>query len=580
MVAQQAQATGTLGSTPVANLLVYVLDRRLSGTLVIEDHRHRKSAISFRGGAPVKVRIPEATLRLSDVLVTQRVLDVETAEATFAAAQERQMLHGEALVEDGKVERRVVADALVEQVLLKVEWLCGLRPESVFGYYDGVDYLQAYGSPEVLSVEPLAAIWYAIRAQSDAAAIDATLARLGGRDVRLHPRSRAGRFGFSDRERGIIDVLRVKPQPVQSLIASGVLAEPAAKKVLYALIVTRHLDIGGGAEPIGVGTPSSMAASGPAAAQRSADSPDSAPSVQTTGYSTIPASRRTNPAPATSTPPPPDVEAFRQDIRKRAETVGSQNYYQILGVDRTAPSQVIQTAFFQLAKRWHPDRIGPELADLRELAVRVFSRMSEAHQVLTNDEQRQEYERLMREGGAAPDEQDMVQRVLRAATAFQKAEVMARRGNLEEAEKLAQLAVENDPDQAEYAAFHADVLSQKPERTESGHYQDLVKKVNDARKREPENQKVRLYRARVLKRSGDLAAAHKEFRALVEKDANNVEAAREVRLFEMRRGKGTDPKKTPQGAARQTSPKAGGKDKKEGLGNMDVGELFGKFFKR
>ena len=94
--------------------------------------------------------------------------------------------------------------------------------------------------------------------------------------------------------------------------------------------------------------------------------------------------------------------------------------------------------------------------DLRDLAMRVFARMSEAHQVLTNDEQRKEYERLMREGGAAPDEQEMVQRVLRAATSFQKAEVLARRSNYEEAEKFAALAVESDPEQAEYLGVSVD----------------------------------------------------------------------------------------------------------------------------
>jgi tetratricopeptide (TPR) repeat protein len=203
--------------------------------------------------------------------------------------------------------------------------------------------------------------------------------------------------------------------------------------------------------------------------------------------------------------------------------------------------------------------------------------MSEAHQVLTNEEQRKEYERLMREGGAAPDEQEMVQKVLRAATAFQKAEVLVRRGNLEEAEKLAQLAVENDPDQPEYSALYADVLSQKPERTQSGNYADVIKMVNDARRAQPNNLKVRLYRARVLKRSGDHDAAHREFRSIVEQDAHNVEAAREVRLHEMRRGKtrNSDPRKL--GAdGRQTGPKGTGK----GKGSPEAASLFGKLFKR
>jgi hypothetical protein len=95
-------------------------------------------------------------------------------------------------------------------------------------------------------------------------------------------------------------------------------------------------------------------------------------------------------------------------------------------------------------------------------------------------------------------------------------------------------------------------------------------------------------------------------------DAHNVEAAREVRLHEMRRGKSgtdpkktdpkktdpkktdpkktdpkktdpkktdpkkTDPKKTGDGASRQSDKPKGGKD----LLNQDIGQLFGKLFKR
>jgi curved DNA-binding protein CbpA len=255
--------------------------------------------------------------------------------------------------------------------------------------------------------------------------------------------------------------------------------------------------------------------------------------------------------------------------------MGSSNYYEILGVDRSATTTVIQAAFFQLAKKWHPDRLPQALGSAREAATRIFSRMSEAHQVLTNDEQRVEYERLMREGGAAPDEQEMVQRVLRAATAFQKAEVFVRRNNFEEAEKCAALAVECDPEQAEYLALHADLLSMRPERATMG-YADLVKMVNQAKRQQPDNVKVRLYRARVLKRAGEVELAHREYRNIVEREPQNVEAAREVRLFEMRKGK------APATGRSSGEHRLGSKPKSDSPKSTpsDIGQLFGKFFKR
>src|SRR6185295_15893268 len=111
--------------------------------------------------------------------------------------------------------------------------------------------------------------------------VDATLARLGGREARLHPRSRVSRFGFSPRERGIVDVLRGKPQSLPSLVATGLLPERDLKTVLYALVVTRHLDLGGGALPIGVEATSLAppAERPPAAAPQVAPSPAPQPAA-------------------------------------------------------------------------------------------------------------------------------------------------------------------------------------------------------------------------------------------------------------------------------------------------------------
>jgi len=101
-----------------------------------------------------------------------------------------------------------------------------------------------------------------------------------------------------------------------------------------------------------------------------------------------------------------------------------------------------------------------------------------------------------------------------------------------------------------------------------------VKIVTEAKKRQPNNQRIWLYRARILKRSGDANAAYQEFRAVVEKDVNNVEAAREVRLHQMRKGgKTTDPHK------KDASGKSDKKDEGKGAGK-DIGAMFGKFFKR
>lgn len=599
MGAPQATATGTLGSTPLPHLLVYALDRQLTGTLVLEDDQARRSAILLRDGAPAKVKPGESVARLAEVVVALRLADAETAGSADVEAASQKKLYGQVLVERGVLDAATLEEALEEQLLKRIEWLCGLAPTTVYGYYDGVDLLAQYGGSDGATVEPLAVIWRTVRLLARDEMVDATLAKLGQRELRLHPQSRAAKFRFEPREQAIVDVLRAKPQSLANIVATELLPPAQIKKVVYGLVVTRHLDLGGDAMPIGVSEHSLV----PPGRSLSPAARSIRPSYRSASRSSMPAVRRTpgssNPAgapPAPRSPAPaapasapahavPRDEAFVAEIRALGETIGQKNHYEVLGVEPDAAPSVIQAAFFRLAKRWHPDRLGNEFADVKELAVRVFARMTEAHQVLSNDGERREYDRALQGAEANAAEQEEVQRVLRAVTAFQKAEVLAKRGNLAEAEKQAEIAVQNDPEQAEYVALHADILSQNPERQKSNNYADVVKMVNEARKRQQDNMKVRLYRARVLSRSGDTDAAYREFRNIVEQDANNVEAAREVRLFEMRRGKKTtDPRKSVSpGDPRRTDPRTndkGSRQENKGALNQDIGQIFGKFFKR
>ena len=211
MAAPQATATGTLGSTPLPNLLVYSLDRRLTGTLVLEDDQARKSAILFRAGAPVKVKLGEAVARLPDLVVSLRLTDADTAAAVETEANAQKTLYGQALVSHGIVDAVGLEEALEEQVFKRIEWLCSLGPATVYGYYDEVDLLSQYGGPEGARVEPLAVIWRALRLASHAQTVDATLAKFGSRELRLHPQSRAAKFRFEAKEQAVVDVLRARP---------------------------------------------------------------------------------------------------------------------------------------------------------------------------------------------------------------------------------------------------------------------------------------------------------------------------------------------------------------------------------
>lgn len=218
------------------------------------------------------------------------------------------------------------------------------------------------------------------------------------------------------------------------------------------------------------------------------------------------------------------------ELEALSERLGG-THYEILGVPPDATASVIQNAFFGLAKRWHPDRLRPEAAELRDQASRVFARVSEASQVLSDAASRRTYDQTLVTGDTT-EEAQQVQRVLKATNAFQKGEVLLKRGNLALAEKEALIAFETDPSQADHVALHVWIQAQKP----TANLTDLAVQLEKAAKSEPNNLRVRWYRGQLLKRLGRTREALHDFRFIVERDPRHTDAHREVRLYAMRRG--------------------------------------------
>ncbi|HEX7452780.1 MAG TPA: DnaJ domain-containing protein, partial [Polyangiaceae bacterium] len=352
------------------------------------------------------------------------------------------------------------------------------------------------------------------------------------------------------------------------------------RRLVYAMIITRQLESGlAGVEPIGVDEEPSSSRIPVASPQAPRSSPVTRSMSPGAPVSAQPSSQspRSIPAPSPRALPveSPELTAFKTEVRERAARGGA-DYYELLGVAPDATPSVIQACFFQLAKKWHPDRLGPDLADVRDLATKVFARMSEAHQILSDPARRAEYDELRKDGGGSAEEQEQVQRVIRAATAFQKAEVLMRRNNSAAALEEARRALELDPSQADYIALLAWVES----TLLNANLDEILARIEKAQRLEPNNTRIRWYRGSILKRMGKNGKAIGDFRFIVENDPRHVDAQREIRLYdmrkaEMRRTGQKSPSDRPSGqpAASTSLPPSSGKPT-EGAGR------FGKWFKR
>ena len=225
-------------------------------------------------------------------------------------------------------------------------------------------------------------------------------------------------------------------------------------------------------------------------------------------------------------------------LEERAAVLATKDPYQILGVTRGANPSDLQAAFLKAAKLFHPDRISPELADLRDTADKVFAAITDAHKLLADPERRRAFD----SGGPPKDDASEVARVLGAATNFAKAEHFLKRNELGKALDHAKLAADADADRSEYIALLGWLESMGSDKNAA---RDALATLNRALAIDNDDDRALYYRGAILKRLGKDEDAIKDFRRAVTLNPQNVDAVRELRLHGMRSEKAAAPQNAP-----------------------------------
>ena len=196
------------------------------------------------------------------------------------------------------------------------------------------------------------------------------------------------------------------------------------------------------------------------------------------------------------------------------------NYYEILGVERSASEQEIRDRFRKLARENHPDRYrGPDKAE----AERKFQTLTEAVNVLTNEGKRRQHDSEL-VGGVSQGPTDFVQ----IAKAYLSHGVKAyKEGNWPSAYEHFDLATKHNPQDAR--AFH--YLAMAAARIPS-HMRQAVQAIEGALQREPMNPLYLKDAGMLCKRAGLMAKAERYLEESLKWDASNAEV--QTALAELR----------------------------------------------
>ena len=187
------------------------------------------------------------------------------------------------------------------------------------------------------------------------------------------------------------------------------------------------------------------------------------------------------------------------------------NYYEVLGVDRSAAEPEIRERFRKLAREQHPDRYkGPDKAE----AERKFQTLTEAVNVLTNAPRRKQHDAEISSpsGGVSTDPAQISKAYLsRGVKAY-------REGDFKTAYENFDMAAKHNPSDGK--AFH--YLAQAASRIPS-HARQAVQAIETAVQREPMNGTYLKDAGLICKRAGLAAKAERYLDEALKWDADNIE---------------------------------------------------------
>ena len=535
-------AEGTLSATPFGHVLLSIQKKGLSGTLAVwpDDERAGQDRIVFRAGAPA----------------VGRFLDP-------AADLERGMLS------------------------------IFHRDKGPYAFYEA-DLIGDSSGALRGQVDILALIANGLRGDVPKDAMVRVIRKLGLERQRVKRGAPLSRLALQSNEMAFVELMRAEPTTAAILIEQ--FGDPkVAQRMLYLLAIAECL------EPYRpVSQQKLKAVSSSQRTQRASSPPGPRTSVSSTS-SMLPPGRRpsTPPGARDSTPPggdsvlpasisnlppaktlsgeivaprslpgepPTDLAPEHKDRWEEvARVIGMmdrQNYFEMLGVKESADSNDISKKYMALAKKWHPDRMPPELSELRPWVEEIFHLFTVASDTLGDTKKRVDYQKTVMQGGGTPESERKLNVMVEAAINFQKVDVLVKRRRYDDALEICDAALSVVRKEADYPAMKAWILLLR-DGIENEEVADKIRSL--LRKTfaiNSDHVHGHFVRAHFLKRQGDHDKALKHFKKVAKLDPKNLEALREVRVGNMRHQRG-----------RSSAPPPA-------RGDSNRPSLFGKFFKK
>jgi tetratricopeptide (TPR) repeat protein len=222
--------------------------------------------------------------------------------------------------------------------------------------------------------------------------------------------------------------------------------------------------------------------------------------------------------PAKKVVPGPDVTK----VLELYDKLESMSYYEILGVSQESAVVEIKKAYFQLARKYHPDLFSGMIDnDSKKKVSGVFDFLTKSYRTLSDESARKEYNDKLEEG----PKDDFKEKIKRGEIRFRQAKTLYDQARYEEARIFLEEAVRLDTTKAKYFLLLGMVESKLPDLLRQSEHHLL-----QASEIEPWNTDILLALGLLYKQVGMPVKAAKQFRKILGYDPDHKVARRELNM--------------------------------------------------
>ncbi len=497
---------GNLKDVPFPELLSAFYQKKLTGVLLLKYEKIKK-IIYIRDGRPIFIKSNLLNECLGRILVREKMITEEELNESVKLMKDSGRQQGTILIEMGAISPHNLKYGLEKQLEIKLYDIFGW-PEGEYQFNAKEDFETPITTLE-LSVASL--IYEGIKRNYDVGKIEQYLEKY--QNQYLHPNPNpALRFQEMLMDQDEEDILKSidGSKTLREIMMSSQISRERLLRFIFALKVTGMVIIN--PYPLGQEVPPPLPVIPPPLPVKQAEQPGSQ------SENILPLEDR----------------EIKNKIVKKLSLAKNGNYFDLLGVNQMSTLSEIKKAYITLAKEFHPDRI-PNSAgrEVRKMAEELFHLLTEAHNVLTDEQKRKEYISKITQASKA-EAADDVTRLLAAEGKFQAGEEFLRKRLFSKAVDNFKEAIDLYPEEAEYFAYYGWALFQsEPEN------QEILKKARDALStaitKNPKLDKAYLFMGYIYKGINRDDLAERQFEKAIQCNPDCTDALRELKLLDMKK---------------------------------------------